>query len=79
MLFGSGSLSTTVNLAGVRGRRNVPVRGQTELPVDYCRTIATEEFGEGHWWGGLRPCRRKRDVYVEMNKVDVDSLFHCAR
>jgi hypothetical protein len=54
VLCGSESLSTTVNFAGVGGRRNVPVRGQAELAVNYCRIITNEKFGKGHWWAGLR-------------------------
>jgi hypothetical protein len=63
-LCGSESLSTTVNLAGAGRRRNVPVRGQAELAVNYCRIIANEKFGKGHWWAGLRPCRMRRDVCI---------------
>ena len=32
-------LSTMVNLAGVGGKRNLPVRGQAELMMNYCRII----------------------------------------
>ena len=49
-----------MNLVGIEGRRNVPVRGQAELTENDCRVIANEDFDMDHWWAGIRPvlCRR---------------------
>ena len=29
------------------------------------RVIENEESGDDRWWVGIRPCPRKRDVYVD--------------
>ena len=53
-----------------RGRKNWLGLGQIDLPrsrwiVDeYTAKDVQKHFGGNHWWGGLYPCQKERDVWV---------------
>jgi hypothetical protein len=46
---------------GVEERRGWPASHQAELTAT---TVVIEALGEDHWWAGLHPCPRERDVWV---------------
>lgn len=49
---------------GVEGWGDWPASRQAELSVNANTAMVIEEFGEYHWWAGLHPCPRERDVWV---------------
>jgi len=49
---------------GADGRKGWSASGQARFQGNTNTSIAIEELGEDHWWAGLHPCPRERDVWV---------------
>jgi hypothetical protein len=53
---------------GADGRKDWSASRQAELKANTNTSIVIEELGEDHWWAGLHPCPRERDVWVLRTK-----------
>ena len=49
---------------GADGRKDWSASRQAELKANANTNINIEELGDDHWWAGLHPCPRERDVWV---------------
>ena len=60
----------------VEGRRNDRNWGQGERTGNGYSANRMEEFGEDHWWAGLNPCQRDRDVWILRTSRALPAVFH---
>jgi hypothetical protein len=56
---------------GADERKDWSASRQAELKANPNTNIVIQELGEDHWWAGLHPCPRARDIWVlRTRKVD---------
>ena len=49
---------------GADGRKEWSASRQAELKANTNTNTVIEELGEDHWWAGLHPCPRERDLWL---------------